>query len=184
MSLIQFVPTWFDELGFSKAFYGTLTTAMILGGAVGTLIGGSLADRIGGRIVLVTTLTLSCPALVLFAGFPGYISLLTGTLFGLLSDSSLSITLVAAQRLLPGRTGVASGMILGLGFVTGGVGVPISGRLADSIGFQEAFMVLSVLGLLAALLATSVPKYALNSHEVVAREKSVGEPARSPELAT
>ncbi len=184
LSLIQFVPTWFDELGYSKAFYGSLTTAMILGGAVGTLIGGSIADRVGGRTILITSLSLSCPAMLLFAGFPGYISLITGTLFGLLSDSSLSITLVDAQRLLPGRTGVASGMILGLGFVTGGIGVPISGRLADSIGFQEAFMVLSFLGILAALVATTIPRYALNYQEVISQGTPLPEQSPSPELAT
>lgn len=184
LSLIQYVPTWFDELGYRRVFYGSLTTAMILGGAVGTLLGGSLADRIGGRRILMTSLALSCPALMFFAGFPGYISLLTGTLFGLLSDSSLSITLVAAQRLLPGRIGIASGMILGLGFVTGGVGVPISGRIADSIGFQQAFMLLSLLGLIAALVATTIPKRAFDYQEAITLDESGRRRSTAPEPAT
>jgi MFS transporter, FSR family, fosmidomycin resistance protein len=184
MSLIQFVPTWFDDLGFRKAFYGPLTTIMILSGAVGTLIGGSLADRIGGRLVLIGGLSMSVPALMLFAGFPGQVSLLTGALFGLLSDSSLSVTLVAAQRLLPGRTGIASGMILGLGFVTAGVGVPISGRLADSIGFQDAFMLLSVLAVIAAVLAATIPKRAFDYHDVAIAPASHAERTPSTELAT
>jgi FSR family fosmidomycin resistance protein-like MFS transporter len=184
LSLIQYVPTWFNELGYSKAFYGALTTMMILGGAVGTLIGGSLADRIGGRVILIGSLSLSVPALMLFAGFPGYISLLTGALFGLLSDSSLSVTLVAAQRLWPGRTGIASGMILGLGFVTGGIGVPVSGRLADSIGFQQAFMVISLLGIVAALVATTIPRRALDYQEAAVSHVQVSDRKPSTEMAT
>jgi MFS transporter, FSR family, fosmidomycin resistance protein len=184
LSLIQYVPTWFNELGYSKAFYGSLTTVMILGGAIGTLIGGSLADRIGGRVILFGSLSMSFPALMLFAGFPGYISLLTGVFFGLLSDSSLSVTLVAAQRLLPGRTGIASGMILGLGFVTGGIGVPVSGRLADSIGFQSAVMAISLLGIVAALVATTIPRRALDYQEAVAPHVKVSDRSPSTELAT
>jgi MFS transporter, FSR family, fosmidomycin resistance protein len=165
LTILQFIPIWFDDLGYGKDFYGPLSTTIILAGAAGTLTGGWLADRIGGRSVLVGSLSLSIPALLLFAGFPGQISLLTGALFGLLSDSSLSVTLVAAQRLLPGKTGIASGLILGLGFVTGGIGVPISGFVADSAGFEAAFMMLALLICLAVLIAISIPKRALDYEE-------------------
>jgi FSR family fosmidomycin resistance protein-like MFS transporter len=165
LSILQFIPIWFDDLGFGKAFYGPLATAMILAGSIGTIAGGSLADRIGGRSVLIGSLSLSIPALLIFAGFPGHISLLTGALFGLLTDSSLAVTLVAAQRLLPGKIGIASGLILGLGFITGGIGVPISGWVADSSGFETAFMLLAILTALAVLVALTIPKRALDYQE-------------------
>jgi FSR family fosmidomycin resistance protein-like MFS transporter len=162
LTILQFIPIWYDDLGYGKAFYGPLSTTIILAGAAGTLIGGWLADRIGGRTVLIGSLSMSIPALLLFAGFPGPISLLTGAVFGLLSDSSLSVTLVAAQRLLPGKTGIASGLILGLGFVTGGIGVPVSGYVADTAGFDAAFMMLACLTGAACLVALSIPKRALD----------------------
>jgi FSR family fosmidomycin resistance protein-like MFS transporter len=157
LSLLQFLPVWYDELGYDRAFYGALSTIVILGGVLGTLTGGALADRIGGKAVIASTLAACAPALLLFAGFPGHIALLTGALFGFMSDASLSVTLVAAQRLLPGRPGIASGIILGLGFVTGGVGVPITGALADRTGIGQALMMLSVLSITAALLALTIP---------------------------
>jgi FSR family fosmidomycin resistance protein-like MFS transporter len=150
-------PIWYSELGFGQAFYGSLAAVIILAGAVGTLCGGAFADRIGQRRVIVATLLLTIPALLLYVAFPGPQGLLLAALFGFFCDASLSITLVMAQRLVPGRVGVASGVILGLGFVTGGIGVPITGRIADLFGMQIALASLTILLAIASLIALTLP---------------------------
>jgi FSR family fosmidomycin resistance protein-like MFS transporter len=157
LSVLQLSPIWYAELGFDRAFYGPLAAVMILAGAIGTLLGGGFADRIGQRRVVVASLALTVPALLLYAAFPGPQGLLLAALFGLVCDASLSVTLVMAQRLVPGRVGIASGLILGLGFVTGGVGVPITGRVADLFGIQTALASLSVLLVAASLIALTIP---------------------------
>ena len=159
--VVQFVPIWYDELGYGGATYGALTTTIIFAGVVGTLIGGMLADRVGQRTVIFASLLLAIPPLLLFAGLPGPLAFLTGALFGVCADASLSVTLVSAQRLMPGRTGVASGMILGLGFITGGIGVPLTGSLADAIGMQAAIASLALLLVAGAALGWSIPRTAL-----------------------
>ena len=161
LSVLQFVPIWYDDLGYERDFYGPLVTTIILAGVVGTLLGGALADRIGPRRIVVASLLASVVPLLLFAGFPGTWAFAFGFFFGATSDASLSVTLVAAQRLLPGRIGVASGVILGLGFVTGGIGVPITGALADAIGIRLALTSLGSLCVASALLALTVPAAAL-----------------------
>ena len=157
LAVLQFVPVWYEEQGYSRGFYGPLVTTIILAGAVGTLAGGALADRVGQRRVILLSMVLTIPALVLFVGVPGPLAFVFGALFGIICDSSLSVTLVVAQRLLPGRTGMASGVILGLGFITGGVGVPITGLVADAIGIQGALLLLGVLLAAGTLLGLTVP---------------------------
>jgi FSR family fosmidomycin resistance protein-like MFS transporter len=157
LSVLQFIPIWYNELGYGPGFYGPLVTLIIFAGAVGTLLGGLFADRLGPRRIVVGSLALAIPALLLFLGLPGPLALVTGLLFGALADASLSVTLVMAQRLVPGRIGIASGVILGLGFVTGGIGVPITGRLADAVGIQAALMSLGLVCGLAVLLALTLP---------------------------
>ncbi len=137
MTVATFAPVWYRELGY-EVLYGVIATVIVASGAVGTLLGGYLADRIGSWRVLVGSLTLALPALLLFTAVPNQYGLLAAALFGLLADASISVTLVAAQRLLPGRAGVASGFILGMGFVTGGLGAPVTGWIADRIGLQLA----------------------------------------------
>ena len=157
LSVLQLSPIWYSELGFGQEFYGPLAAVIILSGAAGTLFGGGFADRIGQRWVVAGALLLTIPALLLYVAFPGPQGLLLAALFGFFCDASLSVTLVMAQRLVPGRIGVASGVILGLGFVTGGIGVPITGRIADLFGMQVALASLSVLLVLGALVAFTIP---------------------------
>jgi FSR family fosmidomycin resistance protein-like MFS transporter len=48
--------------------------------------------------------------------------------------------LLMAQQLMASRAGLASGLVMGLGFVTAGIGIPINGAIADSIGLQKSLM--------------------------------------------
>jgi FSR family fosmidomycin resistance protein-like MFS transporter len=157
LALISLLPIHFKELGFRLGFYNSLPTVMILAGAIGTLIGGRLADQVPGRRIIITSLILSvAPALVAVQMESAWV-LPVVTLFGLFSDASLSITLLAAQRLLPGRTGLASGVILGLGFVSGSIGVPITGALADQTSIPTALSVTVFLAIAAAVLTAFLP---------------------------
>jgi FSR family fosmidomycin resistance protein-like MFS transporter len=56
---------------------------------------------------------------------------------------------------------VASGFILGMGFVTGGIGVPVTGVLADHVGVSHALLLTASLIVAAALLVTRIPLAAL-----------------------
>jgi FSR family fosmidomycin resistance protein-like MFS transporter len=161
LSVITMIPLWYQDLGYRPAVYGVLTSVVIFSGAVGAILGGVLADRIGARRVLVMALAGSVPSLFLFVLFPGYPALLFGVMFGLLGEAPVSITLVMAQRLLPGRVGMASGFVLGLGFVTGGIGVPITGAMADRYGTANALMLVSILILLAIAAAALIPRAAI-----------------------
>jgi FSR family fosmidomycin resistance protein-like MFS transporter len=157
LSVLQLSATWYSELGFGREIYAPLTAIIILAGAAGTLFGGMMADRLGQRRVIITTLLLAIPWLLLYAAFPGPQGLVLAAIFGFFCDASISITLVMAQGLMPGRVGVASGVILGLGFVTGGVGVPVTGWIADRFGMQLALSSLAIVLVAGSLLALTLP---------------------------
>ena len=137
-SLEAFIPTWYASLGYGATFYGPLASVVVLASAVGTIGTGNLADRFGRRAVIVGSLLLTIPAILLFAEFTGPPAFLTGALIGLTAASTAPLMLVMAQQLMVGRAGVASGLLLGLGFVTGALGVPATGALADAFGMETA----------------------------------------------
>jgi len=171
-SLESFVPTWYASLGYPASFYGPLATTVVLASAVGTVGCGSLADRYGRKAVIIGALVLTIPAVLLFARFPGPLGFLTGALVGLSASSTGPLTLVMAQQLMAGRAGMASGLILGLGFVTGAIGVPITGMLADRFGMQMAIeaqvlLVVATIGL-ALLLPSEARILALASQSAPA----------------
>jgi MFS transporter, FSR family, fosmidomycin resistance protein len=170
LSVVTLSPLWYQELGYSARFYGVLVTAMLGVGALGTIAGGMLADRLGQRQVLLASLVLSLPALYVFLFLPGPWALLTGALLGFLVDMSISVTLVMAQGMVQGRAGMASGFILGIGFVTGGIGVPITGALADVTGIPMALGITGFLLIVAVVIVFLLPEH-------VARRTPLAKPA-------
>src|SRR5204862_1517757 len=61
-------------------------------------------------------------------------------LIGFLAASTAPLMLLLAQQLMASRAGLASGLVMGLGFVTGAIGVPINGAIGDAIGLQKSLL--------------------------------------------
>ncbi|HWE61573.1 MAG TPA: MFS transporter [Chloroflexota bacterium] len=160
ISIEAFVPSWYKSLGYGPSFYGPLATTVVLASACGTIGSGTLADRYGRRAVILGTLVLSIPCLLLFAQYTGRIAFLTGALVGLLAASTGPLTLVMAQELMAGRVGMASGLLLGLGFVAGAIGVPITGALGDAFGMATAVRLQLIVVIAGMLLVPLLPSEA------------------------
>lgn len=144
--------------------------------AVGTVLGGSLGDRFGRKLVIwgsilgVLPFTLLLPYANLF-----WTAVLTVPI-GLIIASAFPAIVVYAQELLPLRVGTVSGLFFGLAFGLGGIGAALIGHLADTTGIRFAFLLCSYLpaiGLFAALLPNLEPHRA-----------SVPPPARAADAPT
>jgi MFS transporter, FSR family, fosmidomycin resistance protein len=152
-----FTPTWYKQLGYGPSFYGPLATTLVLASAVGTVGCGTLADRYGRRTVILATLVLSVPAVYLYAAYPGPWAFGTAILIGFLAASTAPLMLLMAQQLMAARAGLASGLVMGLGFVTGAIGVPINGAIGDAIGLQSSLMTHVILVVVTIAIAWFLP---------------------------
>ena len=152
-----FTPTWYEQQGYGPEFYGPLATTLVLASAVGTIGCGSLADRFGRRTVILSTLVLSIPAILLFCLFPGPWAFLSAALIGLLAASTAPLMLLMAQQLMSSRAGLASGLVMGLGFVTGAIGVPINGAIGDALGLQKSLLTHVILVIVTIAIAWFLP---------------------------
>jgi FSR family fosmidomycin resistance protein-like MFS transporter len=131
---------------------------MLLGGAVGTLLGGPLADRFGRRTVLTGSM-LILPALIVGFLLSGpVLALLFAGLTGAATIATFAVTIVMGQEFLPGRLGVAAGVTIGLSIGLGGVGAPLLGLLADAHGLRAVFETVAGLPVLALLLVLALPR--------------------------
>ena len=149
-TLQAFTPTWYHQLGYQPWFYGPLVTTLVLSSALGTVGCGALADRFGRKAVIMASLLVSIPVVALYVLLPGPLGFVWAVLVGFLAASTGPLTLMLAMELMAGRAGLASGLILGLAFVTGAIGVPLTGAVADKIGLQAA------LGLQVAVVAVTI----------------------------
>jgi len=138
----NFIPVWYKDMGYSASFYSALATTVVLATAVGALGVGTLADKYGRRSVMLGTMILTVPSVWFFTEYPGNWAFVSGACIGFLAASTSPILLVMAQQLMQGRAGAASGLILGLGFISGAVATPVFGSIADAWGMQAALRVL------------------------------------------
>ena len=152
-----FTPTWYRELGYGPGFYGPLVTTLVLASAVGTVGVGALADRYGRKTLIIATLVLSIPAVLLYTLVPGPWAFASAILIGFLTASTQPLMLLMAQQLMASRAGLASGLVMGLGFVTGAIGIPINGVIGDAFGLQKSLMSHAILIVVTIGIAVLLP---------------------------
>jgi len=150
-----FLPLYFiHDLHQTKAAGGIALTVLLLSSAVGTLMGGKVADRIGNWKLNFSTLT----ALPVFIGLfllasraeLAYAALIP---LGACMSATFSVMVVMGQRYLPRRIGLAAGVTLGLAGSIGGLVAPILGKIGDNFGLHTALCTLVGVGVVAIILA-------------------------------
>jgi FSR family fosmidomycin resistance protein-like MFS transporter len=157
--LVTFIPLYYVHvLHASKATGNGALTAMLLGGALGTLIGGPLADRFGRRWVLSGSMIVLPPLVVGFLLSGPVLGIVFAAFAGAATIATFAVTIVMGQEYLPGRIGVASGVTIGLSIGLGGVGAPLLGVLADADGLRSVFEAIAVFPILALVLALALPR--------------------------
>jgi MFS transporter, FSR family, fosmidomycin resistance protein len=155
---VTFIPLYFiRDLHTSTTVGSAALTAMLVGGAVGTLVGGRLADRFGRGAVLRTSMLLLPELIVGFLLSGPGLAIVFAALAGAATIATFAVTIVMGQEYLPERIGVASGVTIGLSIGLGGVGAPLLGLLADADGLRAVFEVVAIFPLLALILAHWLP---------------------------
>jgi FSR family fosmidomycin resistance protein-like MFS transporter len=157
--MVTFIPLYYvNVLHTTKALGSVALSAMLLGGAAGTLMGGPLADRFGRRTVLLGSMLMIPPLVVAFLLSGPVFGILFAALAGAATIATFAVTIVMGQEYLPGRLGVAAGVTIGLSIGLGGVGAPLLGLLADAHGLTAVFETVAVLPLAALALTLALPK--------------------------
>ena len=157
--LTTYIPFYYiDYLKGDPIYAGKLVSVFLLGGVAGTLLGAPVADRWGHKRYLVFSLGCTSLLLPLIFSVKGYLLFLVLGTIGMVLISSFTVTIVMAQKLLPGNLGIASGLMVGFAIGTGGVGVTILGVFADHYGVPAALKSITVLPFIG-LAISSLLKY-------------------------
>lgn len=148
-----FLPKYLSDIGQTPAVYGLMAGLFMGGSAIGNVVGGNLADRVGRQRVATLVLALAVIPLLVISriGFSPWLYLLI-PLSGAFTGSVHSIIVVWAQRILRGGMALASGLILGFMFSSGALGTLLSGPIADRWGFPPVFLLTAGLALTASLV--------------------------------
>ena len=120
---------------------GAVALSVYLGAqSLGMVTGGLLADRMNRRTLLLQICLWALPAhlAAVWLGPESLVGLIAIAAAGFLALAALPPIVVMAQELMPTAAGVTSGIVMGLAWATGSLGVLGTGALADVIGPHPA----------------------------------------------
>ncbi len=153
ISTISFAPKLYTDLGHAASFVGWLTSVFTLGTVIGGMVGGFVADRLGGKLVIFISLLGFVLPGYFYIPADGVLRVVLLFLAGFFNGMPHSILVLRVQSLFPNRQAMASGLALGFMFFSGAVGSYFLGVIADEIGLGLTLQGTAVLPLLAFLAA-------------------------------
>jgi FSR family fosmidomycin resistance protein-like MFS transporter len=182
IGLVSFVPLYLVDVAHAPIGVANMVlTTILISGIAGTLVGGSLADTHGRRIVIFAAMSASIVCVFAFAyvtNAPGPWSIAGGFVcavpLGIAVSGSQAATIVLGQDYLPNRIGVASGVTLGLAVSVGGAFTPFLGHIGDVWGPHAAILAIGVLSVAALLIGLTMPEPATRRAILAERAHRIG----------
>jgi FSR family fosmidomycin resistance protein-like MFS transporter len=137
-ALITYMPEWLQSQGRSLELSGSILSTLLVASSLGSLLGGTLSDRVGALTVVLVSLLALGPAHWLFLHSGGLVQIVWVATIGVLIGSTFPVAIMLAQESMPGTVGLASSLVLGLGWLPAGIGSWFIGTVADRTSLTGA----------------------------------------------
>lgn len=141
---LTYLPMYLVAQGTELVTATMIMTLMLLCGVTGQIAGGRISDRFGRKEFMVFALAGAIPFFCLFMATSGILAIIALLCFGFCLWATFSVAVAMGHELLPQNVGLASGMMLGLAIGFGGLGVAVSGVIADHWSLAAALATIPV----------------------------------------
>jgi len=139
------------QFNISVSTAGFLTTAWGIGVVLGGLTGGRLVDRIGQARAVWTAIIIAGVSILALAGIVSpWLAWPLVILFGLAFGYYETVYFAISMRATDPRIAASMfSILMAVANVGTGIGLALSGGMADSLGYRAAFVIIAFLNLLA-----------------------------------
>ncbi len=161
--LVTFIPLLWHLHGGSLVSGASIITTLLAIGVIGNLSGGHIADRLGRRLVMVTSSILVMVFSPFFLFTTGAWIWLVAALLGIMLFSSAPVTVLIGQDIFPENRSMGSGIALGLANGIGSLLVFFVGFFVTDRTIESIFWILAVVSFLSIIFSIMIPK-SLMSH--------------------
>jgi len=161
--LMAFLPTFMVASGKSLWFGGVALAVLEGAGALGTITGGTLSDRLGRRRMLAVAIPLSALLMLTFLYAPGWMTIPLLSLLGFTLFSITPIELAIVQDHCIGQRGVANGLYMGISFIITAAVTISAGWLSDQVGLQTAMAICALIGFAGTFFVLFLPTRPIES---------------------
>jgi FSR family fosmidomycin resistance protein-like MFS transporter len=146
-TLVAFLPTYIVSSGKSVWMGGISLAVLQFSGVIGTLLGGTLSDRIGRRPVLFMTMPLASFLMLSFLYAPDGMLLPLLLLLGFVAFAFEPVILALVHDHCGKNRGAANGLYMMISFLSTAAAVVFVGWISDLLGISTAFALSALLGL-------------------------------------
>ncbi len=145
-SLTAFLPTYFyTEKGESLWFANSALAVFQLAGAGGTIIAGSISDRLGRKSTLLIISILSPILMFFFINSTGYVSFVFLLLLGVFVFAPGPVLMALVQDVSEKLPVFMNSIYMTISFVSSAMAVFFAGALGDWIGLERTYLISSFL---------------------------------------
>ncbi len=147
-ALTTYLPTFLVEEGAELWLAGISLSVLEAAGVVGALLGGSLSDRLGRRVILLISLLVTPLAMLAFLLTEGWLRFPLLLVMGLAALSVTPVIMALVQESFPENRALANGVYMALSFLIRSGVVVIVGTMGDLWGMRPSFMACALIMLL------------------------------------
>ena len=146
--LTAFLPTYYySEKGETLWFANSALAAFQLAGAVGTILAGSISDKIGRRTTLLIISIMSPIMMFLFINTVGWVSFLFLIMLGFFVFAPGPVLIALVQDRSKEFPVFMNSIYMTVSFITAASAVFFSGLMGDWLGLEKTYLISSVLAL-------------------------------------
>ena len=147
-ALTTYLPIFLSEEGADLWLAGVSLSVLEAAGMVGALLGGTMSDRLGRRLVLFVSMLATPLFMFIFLVVDGWVQFPLLLVMGFTALSVTPAIMALAQESLPENRALANGVYMSLSFVLRSGVVVVLGALGDLFGLRLAFTASAVISLL------------------------------------
>lgn len=138
--LTAFLPTYyFNEKGETLWFANSALAVFQLAGAAGTIVSGTISDRIGRKTSLLIIASITPVFMFLFIASSGILSFVFLLLLGFFIFAPGPVLLALVQDREKQKPVFANSIYMTVSFVTASIAVVMAGSLGDWIGLENTY---------------------------------------------
>lgn len=157
-ALTTYLPTFLSEEGAGLFFAGASLSMLQGAGVIGSLLGGSLSDRLGRRVVLFSSMLTTPLLMFAFLLLDGWLQIPLLLLMGLTALSAGSVIMALVQESAPENPALANGAYMALSFTLRAGVIVALGGIGDLFNLRVAFTASAVITLLGLPLILLLPR--------------------------